>query len=59
VLSLPAGDLGFVRTGELPHHDQSKVEGIEDVAPPAPGEEDKIYRMERRASIPRDKDGQP
>ena len=25
---------GFVRTGELPHHDQCKVEGIEEVAPP-------------------------
>ena len=47
--------LGFVRTGELPHHDQSKVEGIEDVAPPAPGEEDKIYRMEDDLH-PRDKD---
>jgi len=47
--------LSFVRTGELPHHDQSKVEGIEDVAPPAPGEEDKIYRMEDELH-PRDKD---
>jgi len=27
---------GFVRTGELPHHDQSKVEGIEEVADVAP-----------------------
>jgi C4-dicarboxylate transporter DctQ subunit len=33
----------FVRTGELPHHDQSHVEGIEEAPPP--GEEDRIYRM--------------
>jgi C4-dicarboxylate transporter, DctQ subunit len=45
----------FVHTGELPHHDQSRVEGIEDVAPPAPGEEDRIYRMEDDLH-PRDKD---
>jgi len=45
----------FVRTGELPHHDQSKVEGIEDVAAPAPGQEDQIYRMEDDLH-PRDKD---
>jgi C4-dicarboxylate transporter DctQ subunit len=37
---------GFLRTGELPRHDQGKVEGIEDAEPPAPGEEDRIYRME-------------
>ncbi|MGZ5130699.1 MAG: TRAP transporter small permease [Caldimonas sp.] len=37
----------FVRTGELPHHDQSHVEGIdEEVALPPPGEEDRIYRMD-------------
>jgi C4-dicarboxylate transporter DctQ subunit len=40
----------FLRTGELPHHDQSKVEGIEEsglpTGLPAPGDEDKIYRME-------------
>jgi C4-dicarboxylate transporter DctQ subunit len=36
---------GFVRTGELPHHDQSHVEGLEDEATP-PGEEDRIYRMD-------------
>ena len=46
---------GFLRTGELPHHDQSKVEGIEDVAAPAPGQEDQIYRMEDDLH-PRDKD---
>ena len=35
---------GFVRTGELPRHDQSHVEGLEAEAPPA-GEEDRIDRM--------------
>lgn len=35
----------FARTGQLPHHDHGHVEGIEDVAPPAPGHEDMIYRM--------------
>src|SRR4051794_4171257 len=36
----------FVRTGELPHHDQSHVEGIDDDALPPAGEEDRIYRMD-------------
>jgi C4-dicarboxylate transporter DctQ subunit len=36
----------FIRTGELPHHDHGKVEGVEEDAVPAPGEEDEIYRME-------------
>jgi len=44
----------FIRTGELPHHDQSKVEGIDEAAP---GEEDKIYRMDDELH-PRDK-GEP
>lgn len=35
----------FVRTGQLPHHDHSHVDGLEEEAPPAPGEEDRIYRM--------------
>ena len=52
----------FVRTGALPHQDHSKVEGIDD-APPAPGEEGGIYRMEDDLH-PRDtpdatKDGRP
>ena len=46
----------FVRTGELPHHDQSKVEGIEEGAGLPPGEEDEIYRMDDDLH-PRDKDG--
>ncbi len=37
---------GFLRTGELPHHDHGAVEGIEVVALPEPGEEDRIYRMD-------------
>jgi len=54
---------GFLRTGELPHHDQSKVEGVEEPGDVPPGEEDKIYRMEDDLH-PRDlpeapKDGQP
>jgi C4-dicarboxylate transporter DctQ subunit len=39
----------FIRTGELPHHDHGHVDGIEDVAQehlPAPGQEDRIYRMD-------------
>ena len=37
----------FIRTGALPHHDHGHVEGIEEeVRPPKPGEEDRIYRMD-------------
>lgn len=36
----------FVRTGQLPHHDHGHVEGIEEETPPAPGEDDRIYRMD-------------
>jgi C4-dicarboxylate transporter DctQ subunit len=35
----------FVRTGELPHHDHGKVEGIDEPGVPA-GKEDAIYRMD-------------
>jgi C4-dicarboxylate transporter DctQ subunit len=39
--------VSFIRTGELPHHDHGHVEGLEkEVAPPRPGEEDHIYRMD-------------
>ena len=38
--------VGFVRTGELPHHDHGHVEGVEEVPLTAPGNEDKIYRMD-------------
>ncbi len=38
--------VGFVRTGELPHHDHGHVEGVEEVVLPPPGEEDRIYRMD-------------
>jgi len=37
---------GFLHTGELPHHDQTKVEGVEEPGELPPGEEDKIYRLE-------------
>ncbi|WP_171165686.1 TRAP transporter small permease [Usitatibacter palustris] len=30
--------VGFVRTGELPHHDHGHVEGIDETDPPVPGE---------------------
>ncbi len=36
---------GFVRTGELPHHDQSHVDGVDEEPLPEPGTEDSIYRM--------------
>lgn len=36
---------GFMRTGELPHHDHGHVEGLDEEAPPKPGEEDAIYAM--------------
>jgi C4-dicarboxylate transporter DctQ subunit len=38
--------VGFIRTGELPHHDHGHVEGIEAEALPAPGDEDRVYRMD-------------
>jgi len=38
--------VGFVRTGELPHHDHGKVEGVEEVVLPPPGDEDAVYRMD-------------
>ncbi|NTV96650.1 MAG: TRAP transporter small permease [Thiobacillus sp.] len=38
---------GFLRTGELPHHDHGHVAGIDgEEAPPKAGEEDRIYRMD-------------
>ncbi|MBL0089628.1 MAG: TRAP transporter small permease [Ideonella sp.] len=38
--------VGFMRTGELPHHDHGAVEGLDKVVLPEPGAEDKIYRMD-------------
>ena len=38
--------VGFVRTGELPHHDHGQVEGVEEVALTAPGNEDKVFRLD-------------
>jgi len=37
--------VSFLRTGALPHHDHGHVEGLDAGEPPAPGEEDVIYRM--------------
>ena len=38
--------VGFVRTGELPHHDHGHVDGLEEGEPLAPGKDDLIYSME-------------
>ncbi|HCX32349.1 MAG TPA: TRAP transporter permease DctQ [Rhodocyclaceae bacterium] len=38
---------GFLKSGELPHHELAHVEGLDDEpAPLPPGKEDAIYRME-------------
>ena len=34
VLPLPAGAWGFLKTGELPHHDHGHVDGLEEEKPP-------------------------
>ena len=49
--------VGFVRTGELPHHDHAHVDGVEEVPLTAPGEEDRVYRLDDDLH-PRD-DGPP
>jgi C4-dicarboxylate transporter DctQ subunit len=38
--------VSFVRTGTLPHHDHGHVEGVGDEPLPAPGEEDRVFRLE-------------
>ena len=38
--------VGFVRTGELPHHDHGHVEGVEAEPLTAAGNEDKVFRMD-------------
>ena len=38
--------VGFVRTGELPHHDHGHVDGIEETPLTAPGNEDKVFRLD-------------
>ena len=48
--------VGFVRTGELPHHDHGHVEGVDEPALPEPGAEDAIYRMDDEVH-PRDLKG--
>ena len=50
--------VSFLRTGELPHHDHGHVDGIEEEQPlTAPGNEDKIYRMDDDLH-PRETDGE-
>jgi C4-dicarboxylate transporter, DctQ subunit len=48
--------VGFVRTGELPHHDHGHVEGVDEVALNAPGGEDGVFRLDDDLH-PHDKDG--
>lgn len=38
--------VGFVRSGELPHHDHGHVDGMDEEPLTAPGNEDKIFRMD-------------
>lgn len=38
--------VGFVRSGELPHHDHGHVDGMDEEPLAAPGNEDKIFRMD-------------
>ncbi|MBE0548748.1 MAG: TRAP transporter small permease [Rubrivivax sp.] len=57
--------VGFIRTGELPHHDHGKVEGVEEIGIPEPGDEDRVFRLDddmhphdkRRDDAPRPGDG--
>jgi C4-dicarboxylate transporter DctQ subunit len=37
---------GFVRTGELPHHDHGHVDGLDEGEPLQPGKDDLIYSMD-------------
>lgn len=37
--------VNFLKTGELPHHDHGHVDGLEEVEPLAPGDDDAIYSM--------------
>ncbi|MFA6313014.1 MAG: TRAP transporter small permease [Sterolibacterium sp.] len=38
--------VGFMRSGELPHHDHGHVDGMDEEPLAAPGNEDRIYRMD-------------
>jgi len=38
--------LGFLRSGELPHHDHGHVDGLEEGEPLEPGKDDLIYSMD-------------
>ena len=48
---------GFLRTGDLPHHDHGHVDGIEEQPLSAPGNEDKVFRMDDDLH-PRETDGE-
>lgn len=37
---------GFIRTGELPHHDHGHVDGLDEGEPLEPGKDDLIYSMD-------------
>jgi C4-dicarboxylate transporter DctQ subunit len=47
--------VSFIRTGELPHHDHGHVDGLDEVGPLAPGDDDAIYSMKDNLH-PRDVD---
>ena len=49
--------VGFLRTGDLPHHDHGHVDGIEEQPLTAPGNEDKVFRMDDDLH-PRETDGE-
>ena len=38
--------VGFMRSGELPHHDHGHVDGLDEEPLTAPGNEDKVFRMD-------------
>jgi C4-dicarboxylate transporter, DctQ subunit len=50
--------VAFIRTGDLPHHEHGQVAGLEEQAPPGPGDEDVIYRMDDNLH-PREVDVEP
>ncbi|MBI4989738.1 MAG: TRAP transporter small permease [Rhodocyclales bacterium] len=49
--------VSFLRSGELPHHDHGHVDGLEEAPLTAPGNEDKIFRMDDDLH-PRETDGE-
>jgi len=49
--------VSFIRSGELPHHDHGHVDGLDEEPLAAPGNEDKIFRMDDELH-PRETDGE-